>query len=97
MAFFKIKKDSIWKIFLLYSLLSTLILVFAITIKQAFDKLSTKKNDQTDKTQEVENKTTWESILFTFLPTFIATFSAYAFMYWIFGYGDNLVVHTTKN
>tara|TARA_Y100000389_G_C17396512_1_gene482859 strand:+ start:485 stop:757 length:273 start_codon:yes stop_codon:yes gene_type:complete len=79
------KATSIWKAFLLNSLVSALIILIAIIIKGKFDKYIYYKNT-------VKRKSTWTSIILTFLFTFLSTFAAYSLMNFIFGYGGGQLV-----
>lgn len=81
------KADTIWKAFILNSLLSSIIILLAIVIKGKLDNYTDEKGNQ------VQRNTTWKSITLTFILTFITTFLAYQVMYFIFGFGGGMLAN----
>lgn len=79
------RATTIWKAFALNSLASSLIILLAITIKSNFDNYVDEKN------RRVIRRTTWSGVFLTLLFTFLATFMAYAIMFWTFGYGSGML------
>ena len=77
--------NTIWKAFVLNALLSSVIILLAIVIKGNLDNYIDKQGNQ------VKRKTSWRSILITFVLTFITTLCAYLLMHFIFGFGGGML------
>jgi hypothetical protein len=76
------KSTTIWKAFLLNSIVATLVIFIAITVKNQFDRY------QDSKTKNIIRvKMTFKSVVLTLLATFSASMVAYIFMYFLVGYG----------
>ena len=75
------RSTTIWRAFILNSIASSIIIVLAILFKDYFDKYKDKDG------REGVLHNTWKSIVITIGVTFIATFSAYALMWFTLGYG----------
>jgi len=78
------RSTTIPRAFFLGALISSIIIVMAIVIKDAMDRWLNKHN--------VDKSTTnvW-SVLLTFAITFAATYGSYWLMYLLFGYGGGLL------
>ena len=77
---------NVWKAFALNSMVSALVIFFAITIKGKLDTYVDKNNNQ------VQRYTTINSVIFTLIFTFLASYLAYTFMHFIFGYGGGMTI-----
>lgn len=83
----------VWKAFILNSLLTSIIILVSITVKQSLDNyVFVDNNMDDDQNDKVVRKSTTVSILFTLFVTFVASMIAYTIMYFIFGYGGGMVV-----
>ncbi len=83
----------VWKAFILNSLLTSIIILVSITVKQSLDNYVFVNNDiDFDQNDKVVRKSTGVSILFTLFVTFVASMLSYTIMYFLFGYGGNMVV-----
>ena len=82
------KATTIWKAFLIYSIVSSITIVLALVIKGRLDTFKGTK----DSDKEIKQTTNWLSILLTLLGAFVASFATFAFMYFVFGFGKGLVV-----
>lgn len=83
----------IWKAFILNSLLTSIIILVSITVKQSLDNyVFVDNNIDDDQNDKVVRKSTTLSILFTLFVTFVASMISYTIMYFIFGYGGSMVV-----
>ena len=83
----------VWKAFILNSLLTSIIILVSITVKQSLDNyVFVDNNMDDDQTDKVVRTSTSVSILFTLFVTFVASMIAYTIMYFIFGYGGGMVV-----
>ena len=82
------KETSIWKAFILNSIVSSLVIIIALTVKSKFDTFSSNNKD----TNEVKQQTNFKSILLTILATFISSMIAYSIMYFFVGYGGGMLV-----
>jgi len=79
------RATTIWKAFILNAIAASLIIFFAITIKGKLDNYVDREN------HAVRRYTTWTSTIATLAFTFIATFTAYVVLYWLFGYGSSML------
>lgn len=82
------RSDNIWKAFILNSIVSTLIIVMAITIKDRLDKYTDKKGNR------INRSTDSKSLGITVAITFVATLIAYILMYITVGYGGGMLVNS---
>ena len=82
------RATTIWKAFLIYSIVSSVTIVLALVIKGRFDTFTGAK----DADQEIKQTTNWLSILLTLLGAFVASFVTFTFMYFVFGFGKGLLV-----
>ena len=88
-----LRSTTVWRAFLLNSLVSSIIIVLAITVKGMLDKYTVDSKTKDKKGANVTRRTTWYSILITFVVTFAATYGSFALMYWVFGYGGGMLVN----
>lgn len=79
------KSTSVWKAFTLNSISATLVIFIAITVKGKFD-------NYVNKNKQVIRQTSWSSIIFTLLFTFMASIAAYTVMYFTFGFGGAMII-----
>jgi ABC-type spermidine/putrescine transport system permease subunit I len=86
------KSTNIWKAFILNSIMSSLVIIIALTVKSNFDTFSNNKDINKD-TNNIKQRTNFKSILLTIVATFISYMIAYSIMYFLFGYGDGMVVN----
>jgi hypothetical protein len=83
----------VWKAFILNSLLTSIIILVSITVKQSLDNyVFVDNNMDDDQNDKVVRTSTSVSILFTLFVTFVASMISYTIMYFIFGYGGGMVV-----
>lgn len=80
------RATNVWNAFLLNSVLSSLVIFVAMTIKAHFDTYKDEKG------HNVTQSTNLKSIMITLGVTFCASFVAYVFMYLLVGYGGGLLV-----
>ena len=78
------KSTSILKAFILNSLASSLIIFIAILVKADFDNYEIVENN-------IRRTTTFKSIFFTLLFTFLSSLIAYTLLYFIFGFGEGML------
>ena len=83
------RSTNIWKAFILNSIVSSLVIIIALTVKSKFDTFSNSKDD----TDNVKQQTNLKSILLTIIATFISSMIAYSSMYFIIGYGGGMLVN----
>lgn len=83
----------VWKAFILNSLLTSIIILVSITVKQSLDNyVFVDNNMDDDQNDKVVRTSTSVSILFTLFVTFVASMISYTIMYFIFGYGGGMVI-----
>jgi len=82
-----LRATSFFKAFLLNSFAAALIILIALLIKGRFDTYTDEKG------QKITHSTNFLSVFLTFTITFIASFGAYWFLYFVFGYGGGLLVN----
>lgn len=80
------KATTIIKAFILQAIVATVIIFMAVTLKAKYDKYTDKHGEP------VVSEITWKSVVFTLFFTFATALFAYAFMFWIFGYGGGMLV-----
>ena len=83
------RSTNIWKAFILNSIVSSLVIIIALTVKSKFDTFSNSKDD----TDNVKQQTNLKSILLTIIATFISSMISYSSMYFILGYGGGMLVN----
>ena len=81
------KSTTIWKAFILNSIVSTLVIILAITIKDRMDKYTDKKGKKITRTTDLK------ILGATILVTFSATLMAYILMYITVGYGGGMLTN----
>ena len=91
-----LKSNTIWKAFFMNSLVNSIIIVFAIIIKDYSSNTFYldpfyKKNDE-ENNQDIKLTVDIKSIFITFFSTFIMIYGLYLTMYFLFGYGEELLV-----
>ena len=74
---------SLWKAFVLNSMITSLIILIAITLKSTLDSI--------DKDKKVTERINWFSVTVTLLVTFGTTLLAYLIMYITFGFGGGML------
>ena len=79
------RATTIWKAFILNSWAASLVIFIALTVKAHFDTYK----DENGET--IDHITDWKSVFMTLFVTFIASFSAYTLMYFIFGFGAGML------
>ena len=83
---------SLWKAFILNSIITSLVILIAITIKAALDNyIQIDDNDISNK-NTIKRKTSLYNIVVTLLITFFITLLSYLIMYIIFGFGGGMLV-----
>lgn len=82
-----IRSTNIWRAFLLNSIVSTLVIFIAVTVKGKYDKL-TDKDDNI-----IYRRSNYKSTILTLLVPFMASMAAYTFMYIMFGFGGGMLVN----
>jgi heme/copper-type cytochrome/quinol oxidase subunit 2 len=82
----------VWKAFILNSLLTSIVILVSITLKQSLDNYVFVNNHNDDQHDKVVRKSTSVSILFTLFVTFVVSMISYTIMYFIFGYGGGMIV-----
>lgn len=80
---------SLWKAFVLNSLITSLIILIALTLKSTLDNYI-----QVDEDTVIKRKTSLYSLTVTLLVTFGTTLSAYLIMYVIFGFGGGMLAQS---
>jgi len=80
------RATNIWKAFVLQSIVATIIIFMAVTLKAKYDKYTDEHGES------VVNEITWKSVVFTLLFTFATALFSYSLMFWIFGYGGGMLV-----
>jgi len=78
---------SLWKAFVLNSLVTSLVILIAITLKSNLDSYI-----DVDKKTKIPNRIDWFSLIITLLVTFCTTLIAYLIMYVLFGFGGGMLV-----
>lgn len=86
------RSTNVWKAFILNSIVSSLVIIIALTVKSNFDTFSNNKNINKD-TNGVKQQTSFKSIMLTIIATFISSMIAYSIMYFSFGYGGGMLVN----
>ena len=81
------RSTTIWKAFVLNSMVPSLVILIAISVKSRFDKYY--DNDD----NEIKKKTSWKGIFAMLIATFITSMLAYTIMYFVFGYGDAMTIN----
>jgi len=81
------RSTSIWKAFILNSLVASIVIVIGITVKDHFDTYTT----DDDSKGKITRKTNFTSISLTVLFTFLTSFLAYTIMYLVFGFGGGML------
>ena len=84
------KSTNVWYAFLLNSIATTIIVVFAITLQNVFDIIYIDNNNKKHKLKKQFN---WISFVITIITTFFTTFSAYIVMYVLFGFGGGMLIN----
>ena len=77
---------SLWKAFILNSMVTSLVILIAITLKSNLDNYIS-----VDDTTNIHRITNWYSITITLLVTFCTTLIAYLIMYLLFGFGGGML------
>ena len=80
---------SLWKAFVLNSLVTSLVILIAITLKSNLDSYI-----DVDKKTKIPNRIDWFSLIITLLVTFCTTLIAYLIMYVLFGFGGGMLVES---
>lgn len=80
------RATNVWNAFFLNSVLSSLVIFVAMTIKAHFDTYKDEKGNT------ISHTTNAKSVIITLAVTFCASFVAYVFMYLMVGYGGGLLV-----
>ena len=80
---------SLWKAFVLNSMITSLVILIAITLKSTLDI-----DIDIDKQSKVTERTNWFSIIITLLVTFGTTLLAYLVMYLTFGFGGGMLTQS---
>lgn len=75
------ESTSIWKAFVIKAIMSSLIIIIAVTVKEKFDTFKDKKDEEIIRTTNIK------SLGVTFVATFVATMIAYTTVWCFFGYG----------
>jgi Na+/pantothenate symporter len=86
MPIIKFTATTVWKAFIMNSLVTTIAVVAAIIIRDLFVK------HKDEKGKEVRQKMSGKVIGITFAITFGASLLAYTLLYFLFGFGQSLVV-----
>jgi len=92
------KSTTIWKAFLLNSLVSALVIVIAISVKSHLDnwKVTGTEDDPSDPNYEAKRETSFKSIIVTIIVAFLASMITYVAMYYTVGFGGGMMVSPTK-
>lgn len=88
------RATSILKAFILNSIAATLVIFIAITVKSELDTWQDVKPGDSAHPDELERKSSWRSAVITLTVTFLTSMAAYALMYWVFGFGGGMLVHS---
>ena len=80
---------SLWKAFVLNSLITSLVILIALTLKSTLDNYV-----KVDEDTVIKRKTSLYSLTVTLLVTFGNTLSAYLIMYVIFGFGGGMLAQS---
>lgn len=80
---------TVWKAFFLNSLVSTLVVIIAITVKSSMDKYTGVKTEKGKNAHitEISRSTSAAGIVVTIIATFCASMLGYTLMHIVFGYG----------
>lgn len=85
------RSTNIWKAFILNSIVSSLVIIIALTVKSKFDTFSNINTDM--HINDVKQQTNFKSIMLTIIATFIASMISYSIMYFLFDYGGGMLVN----
>ena len=77
---------NVWKAFVLNSIVTTLTIFMAMTIRDHFDIYTDVSNDNT-----VKRKDSMKSKIAVLLAAFCTSMIVYIFMYFVFGYGRGML------
>lgn len=80
---------SLWKAFVLNSMVTSLVILIAITLKSNLDNYIT-VDDKTSR----RGVTNWYNTTITLLVTFCTTLISYLIMYLLFGFGGGMLVES---
>ena len=89
---------NIWNAFILNSIASSLVIVFALTVKDflnLYTNINPDKINDKDNNMKMKVKITWYNILIIFIVTFFISMIAYTLMYFIFGFGGGMLAPNT--
>lgn len=86
MPIIKFRATTVWKAFIMNSLVTTIAVVAAIIIRDLFVK------HKDEKGKEVRQKMSAKVIGITFGITFGASLLAYTLLYFTFGFGQSMIV-----
>lgn len=92
------KGTTIWKAFILNSIVSALVVVIAITVKSELDnwKITGTDYDSYDPNYKAKRDTSFQSIMITTVVAFMASMITYVAMYYAVGFGGGMIVSPTK-
>lgn len=80
------KAKTIFNAFILQSIVATIVIFMAVTLKAKYDKYTDVNG------QEILNEITWRSVVFTLMFTFATAIFSYSIMFWLFGFGGGMLV-----
>lgn len=80
------KANTIFNAFILQSIVATIVIFMAVTLKAKYDKYTDVNG------QEILNQITWRSVVFTLMFTFATAIFSYSIMFWLFGFGGGMLV-----
>ena len=93
------KSTTIWKAFFLNSLVASLVIVIAISVKSYLDHWTVVNSgyDPYDSDDyKAKRETNFKSIIVTVIVTFLASMITYIGMYYAVGFGGGMMVSPTK-
>ena len=85
---------SLWKAFVLNSIITSLVILIAITSKSTLDNYIPLDDNDLSNKNTIKRKTSLYNIIVTLLITFFTTLLSYLIMYIIFGFGGGMLVET---
>ena len=80
------QSTNVWRAFILNALATSLAIVVALFIKMKFDRYIDIKGNR------IREITNTSSIFLTFFAAFASTFSAFALLHFIFGFGGGMLI-----
>ena len=86
------KSTNIWNAFILNSIVTTLIVVMALSVNEIFDKYVIHIENEYSQTHKIVRTNILLNLIITFIITFIISMITYSLMYLIFGFGGGMLV-----